>query len=60
MAELFPIGLPEQIAEVEQEIAMRRVVYGRRVADKKMSQAKADKKIAAMEAVLATLRKLAG
>ncbi len=60
MAELFPIGLPEQIAEVEQEIAMRRVVYGRRVADKKMSQAKADKKIAAMEAVLATLRRLAG
>jgi len=60
MAELFPIGLPEQIAEVEAEIAMRRVVYVRRVADKKMSHAKADRKIAAMEAVLATLRKLAG
>lgn len=60
MADLFPPTLAEQIACVEAEIKMRRYVYPRRVADKKMSQAKADKEIAAMEAVLATLRKVAG
>jgi hypothetical protein len=55
MTELFPIGLPEQIACVEREIALRQRVYPRRVADKKMSQALADKQLAAMSAVLDTL-----
>ena len=55
MNELFPIGLPEQIAAVEREIALRRRVYPRRVADRKMTQALADKQIAAMSAVLDTL-----
>jgi len=58
MSELFPIGIDEQIAAVTREIAMRRSVYPRRVADKKMSQAKADKEVAAMEAVLETLKGL--
>jgi hypothetical protein len=53
--ELFPIGLPEQIACVEREIALRHRVYPRRVADRKMTQALADKQIAAMSAVLETL-----
>lgn len=56
--ELFPIGLAEQIACVEREIRMRREVYPRRVGDRKMSQAKADKELTAMVAVLATLRGL--
>jgi hypothetical protein len=58
MAELFPIGLPEQISCVEDEIALRRSVYARRVDDRKMTREKADKRIAAMEAVLATLKGL--
>lgn len=38
---------------------MRRRVYQRRVADRAMSKEKADREIAAMQAVLATLRQLA-
>lgn len=57
--ELFPIGLPEQIACIEREVSMRRRVYQRRVADRAMSKDKADREIAAMQAVLATLRQLA-
>lgn len=56
MAELFPIGLDEQIVSVEREIVMRQNVYPRRVSDRKMTQQKADKEIAAMQAVLATLK----
>jgi hypothetical protein len=55
MAELFPIPLAEQIQAVEREIALRRRVYPRRVADRRMSQALADKQIAVMTAVLDTL-----
>jgi hypothetical protein len=55
MTALFPIGIDEQIACVEREIALRRRVYPRRVADRKMTQALADKQLAAMSAVLDTL-----
>jgi hypothetical protein len=55
MAELFPIGLAEQIACIEREIALRRRVYPRFVFNHKMTQAKADKEIAAMSAALETL-----
>jgi hypothetical protein len=55
MAELFPIGIDEQIACVEREIALRIRVYQRRVAERRMTQALADKQIAAMSAVLDTL-----
>lgn len=50
------VSLPEQIKCVEREIAMRRRVYPRWVADKRMTQAKADHELAAMEAVLETLK----
>jgi hypothetical protein len=53
------ISLADQIKSVEREIAMRKGVYPRRIADKKMSQTKADHEIAAMEAVLGTLRGVA-
>ena len=59
MPELFPIGLPDQIKAVEREIVMRRRVYPRWVSGGRMSQAKADAEIAAMEAVLATLKETA-
>lgn len=55
MTELFPIGIEEQIVCVVREIALRRRVYPRRVADRKMTQALADKQLAAMSAVLDTL-----
>lgn len=59
MAELFspqPPSLAQMIAAVERELGMRRSVYGRRVAERKMTQAKADHKIACMEGVLLVLR----
>jgi hypothetical protein len=55
-ASTMPITLGAQIACVEREIGMREHVYPRRVADGKMSQAKADDELAAMRAVLATLK----
>lgn len=58
--ELFPPSLAEQISCVQREIQMRQRVYPRRVAAKAMSQRQADRELAAMEAVLETLRKLTG
>lgn len=49
------IPLASQIACVEREIGMRARVYPRWVADHKLTQAKADHEIAAMQAVLRTL-----
>lgn len=51
-----PVNLAQQIACVRREIAMRENVYKRRVADGKMTQAKADGEVRAMQAVLATLQ----
>ena len=59
MFESAPIPLSAQIACVEREIAMRVSVYGRRVQDGRMKQEKADAEIAAMRAVLATLKGIA-
>lgn len=53
---MMTIALTEQIAEVKREIAMRKRVYPRRIADARMTQEQADRQIAAMEAVLATLQ----
>lgn len=53
-----PPSIAQQIAAVEREIAMREYVFPRRVADKKMTQAKADHELTVMRAVLATLKKL--
>ena len=52
------ITIEDQIKAVEREIGMRRRVYPNWVASKRMSQEKADKEIAAMEAVLETLKKV--
>jgi len=52
------ITIEDQIKAVEREIGMRRRVYPNWVASKRMSQEKADKEIAAMEAVLETLKQV--
>lgn len=53
------ISLEEQAAACEREVRMRRRVYPRWVGDGRLTQAKADAEIAAMEAAAATLRGLA-
>lgn len=54
----FPtIPMEEQIACIEREIRMRERVYPRWVGAGKLSQKKADHEIAAMRAVLATIKK---
>ena len=50
------ITLSEQIAAADRELAMRRKVYPRWVQIKRMTQARADHEIAAMEAIAVTLR----
>ncbi len=52
------VRLRDQIAAVQREIGMRRTVYPRRVQSGQMKQAAADREIAAMEAVLDTLREV--
>ena len=52
------IPVTAQIIEVDREIKMRQHVYPRRVADGKMSQAAADRHIAAMRAVTVSLGEL--
>lgn len=55
MADLFqsqPVPLDEKIAHLEREIRMRRNVYPRWVAAKKMRQDQADRGILVMEAIL--------
>jgi hypothetical protein len=47
----------EKIAELTREIAMREQAYPRRVAEKKMTQAKADRQIAVMRAILEDVRR---
>jgi hypothetical protein len=62
MTELFAPSLADQIACVKREIGKRRAAYWRFVANKHsrnhMTQAKADREIATMEAVLQTLEEL--
>jgi hypothetical protein len=47
----------EKVQEIEREIAMRERVYANRVAEKKMTQAKADRQIAVMRAILEDVRR---
>jgi hypothetical protein len=49
-----------QIAEVEAELRFRRSVYGRRIAEGKMTSEQAARKTWRMLAVLGTLRRLQG
>ena len=53
------IPYAEQLKCVRREIAMRERVYPRWVADRKMTQTKADAEIAAMQSVAETLIPLA-
>lgn len=55
MPELFDPPLPEMIREVEREITLRRAVYPSLVARKKLTQVRADRQIALMEAVRGNL-----
>ncbi len=57
-AELFPISLQEQLICVEREIAMRRRVYPRFIEQGRMKLDRAEREIAAMEAVAETIRRL--
>ena len=50
------MSIEQQIACVEREVKMRHRVYPRWVEAGRMTQKKADEEIAAMEAVLVTLR----
>lgn len=52
------IRLDKQIAAVKREINMRKGVYPKLVANKRLSQEKADDEIATMQAVLKTLEEL--
>lgn len=51
------VPIEAQIACVEREIAMRERAYPRWVTQLKMTQKKAEQEVAAMRAVLETLRK---
>lgn len=52
----LPIPLAAQIDCVKREIAMRERVYPRWIESKKIAPQRAEKEIAAMRAVLATLK----
>ena len=52
------IPISAQVECVRREIGMRKRVYPRWIASEKMTQAKADAEIAAMEAVLVTLENI--
>lgn len=52
--------LDEQIECVDRELRYREHVYARRVSEKKMSQALADREMARMKAVRATLLMVKG
>jgi hypothetical protein len=52
------VTLDQQIAAVAREIAMRKNVYPKWVASKRMKQEEADHQIAAMEKVIETLNEL--
>lgn len=52
-------SIEEQIACIERELALRQLVYPKRVALAKMSQTKADHEIGCMRAVLDTLKRIA-
>jgi hypothetical protein len=60
MTDLFPPSIDEQIACVEREIRLREFVYPRRVRDKRLTQAKADRELETMRAIKATLEGLKG
>ena len=54
--ELFPVTVSEMAAEVEREISLREWVYPGLVQRKKLKQAKADRQLAVMRALLEFLK----
>jgi hypothetical protein len=58
MPDLFPIDIDQQIACVTRELGYRERVYARRIGAGKMTQRLADREMAAMKAVLETLRRV--
>jgi len=56
---LFAVSIEEQIASVEREIRMRESAYPRWVEQRRMTVKTAEHEIACMQAVLATLRRVA-
>jgi signal recognition particle subunit SEC65 len=56
---LFPVSIEEQIASIEREIRMRESAYPRWVEQRRMTVKTAEHEIACMQAVLATLRRIA-
>lgn len=51
------IGRDEKIAVLRREVTMRKQVYGRLVANNKMTKDKADRGVAVMESILADYEK---
>lgn len=56
-ADLLPITVGEMISEVDREIKLREWVYPGLVERKKLRQAKADRQLAIMRAILEFLRR---
>lgn len=50
--------LAEQIIEIDRALGVNRIAYPRHVYNRLMTQAEADERIARLEAVLATLRRV--
>lgn len=59
MSDLFPVTIAEQIDEVKRELQQRQRVYPRLIGAGKMTQVAADRNVRRMEAVLATLERIA-
>ena len=56
---MFAPTLAEMVKEAEREVVLRKRVYPRWIASKKMKPATAERQIQVMEAIAATLAKLA-
>ena len=57
MSDLFPATLAEMAREAEREVALRRRVYPRWVAEGRMKPHHAERQIALMEAIAAELQR---
>ena len=55
MSDLFPVTLADMAREAEREVALRRRVYPRWVAEGRMKAHHAERQIALMEAIAAEL-----
>ena len=57
MSELFPVTLEGMIDEVKRELDMRRQVYPRAVASRRMNKREADRRVWVMESLLKKLER---